>query len=112
MIFNPEGNEKEITDIRILGKAWKFENGLRSGMSLSEVEKVNGKPFQIMGFNWDYGGYANFEGGKLAGTLSLRFDPGDSDVPDEISGDRQIPTTNKKLKALNPKVGEITVFFR
>jgi hypothetical protein len=112
VILDPEGNEKAIFDIRILGKAWKFENGLRPGMTIAEVEKINGKPFQIMGFNWDYGGYANFEGGKLEGQISLRFDAGEKEVPVELSGDRQVPSTHKKLRALNPKVSELTVFFR
>jgi hypothetical protein len=112
IIFNPEGSEKEIFDIRIVGKGWKFSNGLKRTMTIAELEKVNGKPFQVMGFGWDYGGFANFEGGKLAGKISVRFDPGDKEVPDSLSGDRQIPSTDKKLRALDPKIGEISVFMR
>ncbi|HYF33977.1 MAG TPA: hypothetical protein VD994_01695 [Prosthecobacter sp.] len=112
IVFDPEGNEKEILEVRIIGKGWKFENGLKAGMTMTEVEKINGKAFQIMGFNWDYGGFANFEGGKMEGKVSVRFDPGEADVPGSLSGDRQISTKDKKLRALNPKVGEITVFLR
>ncbi len=26
-------------------------------MKLQQVEKANGKPFKVNGFEWDYGGY-------------------------------------------------------
>ena len=112
IIFNPEGDEREVFDIRIIGKAWKFTNGLKIGLTMTEVEKINGKPFQMAGFNWDYGGYGNFDGGKLEGVVSVRFDPGEKDVDDSLSGDRQISTSDKKLRALNPKVSDLTVSFR
>jgi len=111
ILFNEEGSEKEITDIRIIGKAWKFSNGLTLGMTIAEVEKVNGKPYQISGFDWDYGGYANFEGGKMEAKVSVRFSP-DGDVDASLSGDKQIPSTNKKLRAAKVKVTDISVFFR
>ena len=111
ILFNEEGSEKEITDIRIIGKGWKFSNGLALGMSIAEVEKVNGKPYQIAGFDWDYGGYANFEGGKMEAKVSVRFSP-DGDVDASLSGDKQIPSTNKKLRAAKVKVTDISVFFR
>lgn len=113
IMFNPEGAKKEIWDIVVVGKAWKFANGLKLGLTMTEIEKINGKPFSISGFGWDYGGYANFEGGTLEGKVSVRFDPGENvQVPDALSGDQQIPTTDKKLRALNPKAERISVFFR
>lgn len=111
ILFNPVGDEKEVWDIRIIGKAWKFENGLKLGMSLEAVEKINGGPFIILGFGWDYGGFANLEGGKLAGKVSLRFEPGEN-TDESLSGDQEIPTTNAKLRASKPKVESITVVFR
>lgn len=112
IMFDPEGDKKEIFDIVVVGKAWKFENGLKSGLTMIEIEKINGKPYKVNGFGWDYGGFADFEGGKLAGSVSVRFDTGEAEVPESLSGDRQISTTDKKLRALNPKAGPITVFFR
>src|SRR4051794_1089456 len=40
--------------------------GIKIGMAIKDVEKINGKVFKVGGFYWDYGGGANFEGGKLA----------------------------------------------
>lgn len=113
IIFNPEGAEKEIWDIRIIGKVWKFDNGLKLGMTVEELEKINGRAFTISGFGWDYGGYANFEGGKLAGKVTIRLDPPEAAViPEALSGDRAIPSSDKKLRALKAKAGEISVIFR
>ena len=39
--------------------------GLRKGLTVKEVEALNGGPFQLYGFFWDYGGAAIFDGGKL-----------------------------------------------
>lgn len=112
--WDPENEAKKVVmDINVVGKAWKFENGLKTEMTLEEVEKLNGKPFTVSGFDWDYGGYANFEGGKLEGKVSIRFYPTAKDVSPTLSGDKQIPSTDKKLRAAKPKIqGAISVFMR
>jgi len=114
IVWDPDNDKKQVVfDIRVMGKDWKFENGLKSGMTVEEVEKINGKPFKIAGFEWDYGGYANFEGGKLAGKVSIRFSPTTENVPEYLSGDKQIASSDKKLRAAKPLVDEgISVFMR
>lgn len=114
IVWDPDNEKtKVVFDIRVMGKAWKFENGLKSGMSVEEVEKINGKPFKIAGFEWDYGGYANFEGGKLEGKVSIRFSPTTENIPEYLSGDKQLSSADKKLRAAKPLVDEgISVFMR
>jgi len=114
IVWDPEKEKtKVVFDIRVIGKAWKFDNGLKSGMTVEEVEKINGKPFQIAGFSWDYGGYANFKGGKLDAKVSIRFSPSSDEVPDYLQGDKQLSSSDKKLRAVKPLVDEgITVFMR
>lgn len=114
IVWDPDNEKKQVVfDIRVMGKAWKFENGLKSGMTVEEVEKINGKPFKIAGFEWDYGGYANFEGGKLEGKVSIRFSPTTENVPEYLSGDKQLSSADKKLRAAKPLVDEgISVFMR
>lgn len=106
LIYNQEGDEKIVTDVVIIGSAWKFECGLKVGMSIEEVEKINGKPFQVAGFDWDYGGFANFEGGKLERGVSVRFYPTADTVSEKLSGDIQIKSTDKNLRAAKPVVQE------
>jgi hypothetical protein len=114
IVWDPDNDKKQVVfDIRVMGKDWKFENGLKSGMTVEEVEKINGKPFKVAGFEWDYGGYANFAGGKLAGKVSIRFSPTTENVPEYLSGDKQISSSDKKLRAAKPLVDEgISVFMR
>ena len=114
IVWDPDNDKKQVVfDIRVIGKAWKFENGLKSGMTVAEIEKINGKPFKIAGFDWDYGGYANFEGGKLDGKVSIRFSPSTENVPDYLSGDKQLSSSDKQLRAAKPLVDEgISVFMK
>ena len=114
IVWDPDNDKKKVVfDIRVFGKAWKFDNGLKSGMTVEEVEKINGKPFKIAGFEWDYGGYANFEGGKLAGKVSIRFNPSTENVPEYLSGDKQLSSSDKQLRAAKTLVEEgISVFMR
>lgn len=109
VIYDDEGQGKELMEVRIIGKDWQLPGGLKHGMSIEQVEKINGKPFKVFGFQWDYAGYANFEdGGKLQGSIGIRFDPG-VETDASLAGDQLIPSTNKKLRASKVKVTEITV---
>ena len=88
--------------------------GIRLGMTVAEVEALNGEPFMIGGFGWDYGGYAVFKSGKLSDlpggcSLLLRFVPQDkSTTPDidviRIMGDVQVPSREPLLEQLDPRV--------
>ena len=53
---------------------WHDVNGLRPGMRLDELVKLNGAPISFYGVGWDYGGVVqDWHGGKLA-------NPVDADV--------------------------------
>ena len=91
--------------------------GLRKGLTVKEVEALNGGPFQLYGFFWDYGGAAVFDGGKLeaaadACSVSVRFAvgeyPPDLNV-DAISGDTQISSSEPLLEKVDARVDTVTV---
>ena len=88
--------------------------GVHLGMTVAEVQAINQEPFTIGGFWWDYGGYAGFETGKLAGPLpgecylSLRFSPAE-DLPSgvdvtPISGEVVIPSDEGLLELVDTRV--------
>lgn len=91
--------------------------GLRKGLTVKEVEALNGGPFQMYGFFWDYGGSAGFEGGKLGTApggciVSARFAVGDYPADlnvDAISGDTQISSTEPLLEKVDARVDTVTV---
>jgi len=92
--------------------------GLREGMTVAEVEALNGEPFTLTGFWWDYGGYSGFQSGALADLpggchLSVYFQPG-IDAPDgldvePISGDREVPSGEPLLETLAVRIDAITI---
>lgn len=107
--FNAVG--KRIAEVSLVGNAWKLENGLRLGIGIEEVEKINGKPFTLSGFDWDYGGYATFEDGALSQGLSVRFSPTEEHYSLEIVGEKKVSSSNAALRAAHPLVVEITIRF-
>ena len=37
--------------------SWKTAENITVGTPLAELNRLNGQPFRIVGFGWDYGGY-------------------------------------------------------
>lgn len=97
---------------------WVGPGGLRLGDELAEVESINGAPFNVLGFGWDYGGAASFPSGTLADipgecVMSLSFDLDWTREYgpefDSIMGDQQLRSDDAQLRAATPKVAEIIV---
>lgn len=113
-------NEETLTDVSYVelppgaGVA-----GLTPGMTVKEVEAINGEPFSMMGFWWDYGGFAGFQSGKLAELpggcmIQLGFNPAVTDYPatldvEPVSGDRQVESTEPLLETLDVRVESISL---
>ena len=92
--------------------------GFRIGESLAAVEKVNGKPFKLSGFDWTYGGAArDWLGGKLENLsggcrLGMRFEA-DANAPPaargSLTGDREFTSDDPDMRAVTPKIVELIV---
>ncbi len=96
---------------------WMLDNGIKIGTPLSELVKLNGKPFTFSGFDWDYGGYATFEKGKLESdcySIRLYYDYKDlfENEWNQIVGDKIISTNNPVLKKVKIYVDEIVFYFK
>jgi hypothetical protein len=98
--------------------AWATANGIRIGTALADVEKMNGKPFKLSGFDWDFGGrVTDWRGGALAKpqpggcTLGIEF-VHPEDAPEEsltkVSGDREILSDHADMRAVEPYVAVMT----
>lgn len=94
---------------------WIGPGGIGNGMKLTDVEKLNGKPFKMAGFDWDGGGFIRDLDGKLKGlpggcNLVVRFEPGIANpLPAkyaEITGDKTILSSNRTLRRVRPQVSE------
>jgi hypothetical protein len=104
--------------IAVEGKsAWRAR-GFRIGEPLANVEKTNGKPFKLGGFEGELGGAArDWEGGaldKLSGgcQLGMRFAPDPSALQEargKVSGDREFQSDNPDIRAVRPAITELII---
>lgn len=108
VIWNDEKIGKEAFNVDLVGKAWVIGGKLKLGATIADVEALNGGAFKVGGFDWDMGGYANFEGGKLENKVMVRFYP-EGESHESLSGDKQIASTNKTLLKAKPVVTELSV---
>ncbi len=99
---------------------WAGPGELRLGLTLAELEQLNGKPFKLSGFdksnvatlsNWNGGTLASPVGGCKVG-ISLRAP---STVPVAAIGalpaDREFSSTDSAMRAVNPTLSEILVAY-
>lgn len=92
--------------------------GLKVGMPIDDVTALNGVPFQLWGFYWDYGGGAGFETGKLSEVpgdcyINLRFAPAEENLPEAvmnaISGEVQLMSDMPEMDTAKVAVQEINL---
>ena len=85
--------------------AYKFKNGIKVGIPLSEIVKLNDQHLTIYGFGWDYGGtFVSFNNGKLAkeipcfgGVFDLQHSGNNSKDENRIMGDHHINSNEPAL---------------
>lgn len=101
-----------------LAPSQETPTGIKIGMSVKEVEAINGEPFTIGGFWWDYGGGAVFETGALANPETgcgfwIRFAPTDDYSEDvdvtPVSGEVTVPSSEPLLETLDVRVQSINL---
>lgn len=98
---------------------WQAGPGISLGTSLQELERLNGRPFTLAGFGWDYGGViVDWGGGALDSSLAgikLYLDPGpaqyESAPYSQVLGDRDYSSSLPAMQQLNPRVAQIFVDF-
>lgn len=96
---------------------WTGPSGLKIGMSLEDVEKINGRPFTIMGFGWDYGGTAtDWKGGALDSQggpddcrVLVRFDSAEGAPTNKVQGDREFSSDNPDIRAAKPEIWHLSI---
>ncbi len=106
----------KIIRIKNPNSNWKTKEGVGIGSTIKEVEKANGKPFTIYGYEIDAylaGTVKNWNSGNLQG-LNLQFKI-TKEIPVEVYmemiGDRGILSNNPLLEKAGLQVENITVGF-
>jgi len=105
--------------IVINGKSdWSAPGGLRLGLNLAQIEKLNHKAFKIKGFdkdgnatvsNWDGGALASLAGGCKSG-VSLRADPKTpAEAITALDADKEYSSADAEMRAVKPAISEILI---
>jgi hypothetical protein len=97
---------------------WTAPGGMKLGLTLAQLEKLNHKPFKVKGFNkdgvatvsdWDGGLLSNLAGGCKSG-LSLRADPKvPADTISALTDDKEFSSSDAAIRAAKPAVSEILI---
>jgi hypothetical protein len=98
---------------------WTVGPGISLGTSLQELERINGRPFTLAGFGWDYAGaISEWGGGALDSALAgvkLYLYPGQAQYESasysQVLGDRDYSSSLPPMQRLNPRVTQIYVDF-
>jgi hypothetical protein len=99
---------------------WQAQKGVRLGLPLAALEKLNGKTFKLMGF--EKGGMAivsDWNGGALdvltdGCKIGVQFKPDPKATPDAVnaaSSDKEYASSDPAIRAAKPTIGEIIVAY-
>ncbi|HEY6259228.1 MAG TPA: hypothetical protein VIY51_25905 [Xanthobacteraceae bacterium] len=100
---------------------WAAQKGVRLGLPLAALEKLNGKPFKLVGFEKD-GGMAvvsDWNGGALSlltdgCKIGVQFKPDPKAPPTTLSAagsDKEFASSDPAIRAAKPVIGEIIVAY-
>src|SRR5262245_35422460 len=99
--------------------------GIGIGTTLKALERLNGRPFELAGFDWDYSGTViSWLGGRLESVghstcdLKVRVKPGPPIGNEQRAaieatiGDGLFKSSDRNMQLLNPTVYEILLIYR
>ena len=99
---------------------WSAQKGVHLGLPLAALEKLNGKPFKLMGFekggmaivsDWNGGALGLLTDGCKVG-VQLKPDPKvAAGVLDAAGSDREFGSSDPAIRAAKPFIGEIIVAY-
>lgn len=114
-------NEEARSDVQVISingqSGWSAPKGLHLGLTLAQLEKLNGKAFSIKGFSgegsslvtsWNNGALSTLPGGCKVG-VRFAADPKAGPLAADIAGDKEFLSSFPALKNASPKVSEILI---
>lgn len=111
VLWAPAHQDRKVDRVVVTGEEWLLPSGIRRGSGLAEVEQINGGPFMIYGFGWDYGGVGYFKGGNLDRKVQIWFRPSVEEGPDyrRVLGDALFNSSDPHMRSVNPRVAEVAI---
>lgn len=111
VIWAPGKKNEKVDRVVVTGEEWLLPAGIRPGDELAEVEQINGAPFMIYGFGWDYGGVGYFKGGQLDRKVQIWFRPSVEVGPDyeKVLGDSLFNSADQAMRTVDPRITEVAI---
>jgi hypothetical protein len=111
ILWRQHDRSKTAERVVIVGHAWNLPEGLRKGDNIAATEKLNGAPFMIYGFEWDYAGLGYFKGGALDRLAAVKFRPNVSttETYSAVVGDQLFNSKDPAVIAVDPRVDEVSI---
>jgi len=117
VLWRNEDARSDIYRIAINGRStWTGPKGLRLGMPLAAVEKINGKPFKMQGFDqsnsssaidWQDGALASMPGGCEIGIFFAADPKTPQTAREEAAAGQEFTSSDATIRAVKPIVTEI-----
>jgi hypothetical protein len=119
VLWNNEASRSDTSIIAINGKSqWTAPKGLKLGMPLAAIEKLNGKPFKVGAFGtdgsasvlgWEGGALSSLPGGCKVGLRLAADSKAPADARNAVTGDKQFLSNDASVRAVKPSVSEILI---
>jgi hypothetical protein len=116
VLWENEASRSDLQLIVINGRSsWNAPKGLRLGLSLASIEKLNGKPFKLRTFDASGATILDWQGGALASLpggckINMRLVM-DSKAPgaarDKVAKSKELVSSDPGVKAVRPAIAEI-----
>ena len=116
VLWENEAARSDTQVIVITGQStWTGPKGLRLGLTIAALEKLNGKPFKLSGFDQpDGGSVLDWQGGALATLpggckVGIRLAPDRKAAADVLAAaaGKELFSLETKIRAVKPTVAEI-----
>jgi len=121
VLWDDDGQRSGTRMIVIDGQStWSAQKGVHLGLPLAALEKANGKPFKLMGFekngmavvsDWNGGALGLLTDGCKVG-VQFKPDPkAPASALGAASGDKEFDSSDPAIRAAKPIIGEIIVAY-
>jgi hypothetical protein len=121
VLWQNEAARSDVSLIVITGQSqWSAPKGLRLGLALAALEKLNGKPFKLSGFDqpdggsvldWQGGALAELPGGCKVG-LRLAPDPKAPQGALAAAAGKEFLSNDAAMRAAKPVIAEIVLGYQ
>jgi hypothetical protein len=119
VLWSNDASRSGTSVVAINGKSqWGAPKGLKLGLSVQALEKLNGKTFKISGFgadgsasvlSWEGGALNALPGGCKVGIRLTENGKAPQGARDTVGGDKELVSSDANVRAVNPAVAEILI---